>query len=159
MFFISSWFDAIVPAYWKRLLSFLLMGFIAAFLLFIQRGESIYDPPQFRFILWHLRQTHHLSLILSTYFDIFLCDSNSSSITSSASSFIMISMLSLFECISYSTSLSSLEEIILLVIVNWIFYVPKILRSFMISFKYGLILLRYSSTDSVSLSPLLLYSA
>ena len=33
------------------LLSFLLMGFIIVFLFFIQSGESIYDPPQFRFIL------------------------------------------------------------------------------------------------------------
>ena len=88
----------------------------------------------------------------------FLSDSKSSFITSSNWSFILISMLSLFECLSCSSSLSSLEKIKLIVIANWIFHVSDFLRSFMISFKYGLILLRYSSPDSVFLSPLLLYS-
>ena len=98
------------------------------------------------------RQTHYLSLNLPTYFDIFfLSDSKSFSITSSASWFIMISMVSLFECIPCSSSLSCLEEIKLFVIVNWI------VRSFTTSFKYGLILLRSSSTDSIFLSPLFLY--
>ena len=46
----------------------------------------------------------------------------------------------------------------LIFIINWIFHVSDFLRSFMISFKYGLVLLRYSSTDTVFLSPLLLYS-
>ena len=48
----------------------------------------------------------------------------------------------------------------LIAIFNWIFHVSDLLRSFMTSFfKYGLVLLRYSSTDSVLfLSPLLLYS-
>ena len=88
----------------------------------------------------------------------FLSDSKSPFITSSNWSFILISMLSLFECLSCSSSLSSLEEIKLIVIANWIFHVSDFLRSFMISFKYGLILLRYSSPDSIFLSLLLLYS-
>ena len=68
-------------------------------------------------------------------------------------------MLSLFDCIRHSSSISPLEEIKLIVIVNWIFHVWNVLRSFMIYFKYGLTLLRYSSTDSVLfLSPLLSYS-
>ena len=50
-FLISSWFNAAVTAYWKHLLSFLLMGFIVAFLLFIHSGESIDYPPRLRFIL------------------------------------------------------------------------------------------------------------
>ena len=64
------------------------------------------------------KQIHHLALILPTYFDIFLSNSKMSSTTSSASSFIMISMLILFECISCSSSLSSLEKTNLIVIVN-----------------------------------------
>ena len=68
-------------------------------------------------------------------------------------------MLTLFDCIRHSSSISPLEEIKLIVIVNWIFHVWNVLRSFMIYFKYGLTLLRYSSTDSVLfLSPLLSYS-
>ena len=53
-FLISSWFNATVKGYWKHLLSLLLIEFIAAFSLFIQSGKSIYDSPQFGFILWHL---------------------------------------------------------------------------------------------------------
>ena len=68
-------------------------------------------------------------------------------------------MLTLFDCIRHSSSISPLEEIKLIVIVNWIFHVWNVLRSFMIYFKYSLTLLRYSSTDSVLfLSPLLSYS-
>ena len=95
------------------------------------------------------RQTHYRSSILPIQFDIFFwSDLESSSITSSASSLIMISILSLFDCITWSSSLPS-EEIKLIAIVNWIFHVSDILKSFMISFKYRLILLGYSSTDSV----------
>ena len=66
---------------------------------------------------------------------IFLSNSKNSSITSSASSLIRISMLSLFEYISRSSSLSSLEEIKFIVIANQIFHVSDFLRSFMVSFK------------------------
>ena len=60
---------------------------------------------------------------------------------------ILISMLSLF------------EEVKLSAIINWIFHVSDFLRSFMMSFKYVLILLRYPSTDYVLfLSSLLSYS-
>ena len=52
-------------------------------------------------------------------------------------------MLSLFECITCSSSFSEEKKII--VIVNWIFHVSDFLRSFMTSFKYGLILSRYYS--------------
>ena len=67
-----------VTVYQKHLLSFLLMGFIVAFLVCIQSGESISDPPLFGFIMilhWiyirntiadhSWRQTHYLSLILN----------------------------------------------------------------------------------------------
>ena len=68
-------------------------------------------------------------------------------------------MLTLFDCIRHSSSISPLEEIKLIVIVNWIFHVWNVLRSFMIYFKYGLTLLRHSSTDSVLFpSPLFSYS-
>ena len=67
-------------------------------------------------------------------------------------------MLSLLECITCFSSLS-LEDIKSIAIFNWIFQVEDFLRLFMMSFNYGLILLRYSSTDNVLfLSPLLSYS-
>ena len=42
-FFIFSWFNATVTAYWKHFLSFSLMEFIAVFLLFIQSGKYIWS--------------------------------------------------------------------------------------------------------------------
>ena len=69
-------------------------------------------------------------------------------ITSCVSSLIMIFMLTRFECISRSSSLS-MEEIKLFAIASLVFHVPDFSRLLMISFKYGLILLWYSSTDSV----------
>ena len=67
-------------------------------------------------------------------------------------------MLSLFECIT-GFSLLPLKGIKLITIVNSIFHESDFLRLFMMSFKCGLILLRYSSIDSVLfLSPLLSYS-
>ena len=51
IFFISSGFNPTVTTYWKNLLSFLLKGFIVAFLFFIQLGESMFEPPWFGFIL------------------------------------------------------------------------------------------------------------
>ena len=48
---ISSWFNSTVIAYGKQLSSFLLIGFIVAFLFFSHSGESMYDPPLFRLIL------------------------------------------------------------------------------------------------------------
>ena len=71
-------FNATVIAYWKHLSSFLLMGFIVAFLFFIQSGESVYDPPWLGFTLWHYntinehnqKHTHYLSSIVN-YFDIY----------------------------------------------------------------------------------------
>ena len=74
-------------------------------------------------------------------------DWKSSCITSSALSLIIISMLSPFECMTHSSSLS-LDDIKLIVIVYWIFHISDFLRPFR-SFKYDLILLRYSSTDNV----------
>ena len=89
---------------------------------------------------------------------IFLSESKSYFMTLSASSLIMISMLPFFECISRSLSLSMIE-INAFAIVNWITHVSYFFRLFMMSFKYGLTLLRYPLTDSVlSLSFLLLYS-
>ena len=73
----------------------------------------------------------------------------------SASSLIIIALLL---CITHSSSLP-LEETKLVAIVNWIFHVSDFFRLFMMSFKYGLILLIYSLTESVLfLSPLVSYS-
>ena len=86
-----------------------------------------------------------------------LNESKISFITSFALSLIMISMLSVFECIRPSSS-SSIGEIKSFDIVNRTFHVSAFLRLLMMSFKYSLILLRYSSTDgALLLSPLLLY--
>ena len=79
------------------------------------------------------------------------------SIIPSTSLPIIISMLSLSECIVCITS-ESLDEKKKTAIANWIFHLPWVLRS-LILLKYGLISLRRSSIDSVlALSPLLLYS-
>ena len=67
-----------------------------------------------------------------------LNESKSFFVTSSASSFIMIFMLSLFKCIICSSSLS-MEETRLIAIASWIFHVSDFLGVFMMSFKYGLI--------------------
>ena len=70
----------------------------------------------------------------------------------------MILTLLLFECITRYSSLS-LQEKKLIAIVDWIFHVPDFWRLFMMYFKYGQMLLRHSSTDSVLLlSPLFSYS-
>ena len=67
-------------------------------------------------------------------------------------------MLLLFECTTHSSSFP-VEEIKLFAIANWIFQVSDFSRLLRMSFKYGLILLGYSSTEKVLfLSPLLLYS-
>ena len=50
-----------------------------------------------------------------------------------------------------------MEEIKLFAIVNWIFHMSDFLGLFMMPFKYGLILLRNSSTDSVLFLLLLLF--
>ena len=69
----------------------------------------------------------------------------------------MISMLSLFECIIRSSPVS-LEEVKLIAIVNWIFYISDYLRLFIMYFKYDLISSRYSLIDRISfLSSLPLY--
>ena len=52
-------------------------------------------------------------------------------------------MLSLFECTICSSSLS-IEQINLFAIDNWIYHISDISRSFIMSFKQGLILLRYN---------------
>ena len=67
----------------------------------------------------------------------------------------MISLLSLFKYITHSSSLS-MQEIKLFGIVSLIFLVSDILGLLLISFKYGLILLTYSLTDTVLFLSLLL---
>ena len=164
IFFYFSWFNVTVIAYWKQLLYFLLMGFIAAFLFFIQSGKSIYDPPRLKFILWQLwynnwteSKTNPL-LFIDSQLLWYLSLSESKTYFITSSSLIMISVFSLFECITRSSSLSK-EEIKLFGIVNWIFYESDFFRLSLISFKYGLILLRYSSTNSISfLLPILSFS-
>ena len=71
-------------------------------------------------------------------------DLKSFSVTSSGLSLIMISMLSLFQCIRNSSQLS-LEEIKLIDIVSLVFHVSHFFRLLMISFKYDLILLKSNS--------------
>ena len=67
-------------------------------------------------------------------------------------------MLSVLEYVTRSSSVY-LEEIKLITIINWIFHVADLLRSFMISFKDGLTSLRDYSVDRFFfLSSLLSYS-
>ena len=122
-----------------------------------QENEHIHNDLELFYDIYNTlsdhywRQTHYLSLILNhfaicylfmlfkwikTFFHNF-----------TASSLNIISMLSLFEYITWSSSLS-MEKINLFVIVNWIFHVSDFLRLLIMSFKYGLIL-TYSSTESV----------
>ena len=61
-------------------------------------------------------------------------------------------LLSLFDCIIRSSSLWNLQEIKLIANINWIFHEWDFMIWYMICFKYGLILLRYSLTDSVFIS-------
>ena len=66
-------------------------------------------------------------------------------------------MLSHFECITHSSSVS-LDEIKLIAIANLIFDVSDLFRLVMISLKYGLIPSRYYFIDRVLfISPSLLY--
>ena len=85
-FFVSPWFNCY--SLWKHLLSFLLIGFVVAFLFFIQSKEPIYDP---------LRLGFYFMTFIMQYFNIIevkiailLSEWKSLSITSSASSFIII---------------------------------------------------------------------
>ena len=70
------------------------------------------------------RQADCLSSIVN--YNLFLSALKSSPTIASASSLVMIWILSLFECITLSLSLSSLEEIKSVVIVNWISYVSDV---------------------------------
>ena len=118
-FIVSSTFNVTVTAYWKHLLSFLLIEFVAASLFFIQTEESIYmihhDWDLF-YDIYNTINKHYQEKITTFhwFFQLILIfffrDSKSSSITSSASSFMMILMLPLSECISCSSSLSSSEK-------------------------------------------------
>ena len=104
------------------------------------------------------RRTRIFHRLFQFIWDLFLIELKSSFLNSYASSLIMISMLSLFECIK-RFSLITKEEIKLIVIINWIFHMSDFLRLFMVSFKYGLILVKCSSFHSVLfLSPFLSYS-
>ena len=157
IFPISSWFEATVTAYWKHL-SFLLIEFICAFLFFIQSGESIYDPLRFWFILRHLQYYLRLPSTDSKLFGyLFLSESKSYLVTSFASSLIMISTFSFFECITPSASLS-IKEIKITAIVSWIFHVSDFLRLFVMPFKYGIISwsngLMVKAQDSQSRGPM-----
>ena len=95
-------------------------------LFFIQSRESIYEPPRIQFTLWNLQylswtesKINSLPLIdvskLPWYFD--RSDSNSSSITSSASLWDVNGVFLLRECIALSSS-KPFEEIKLITIVN-----------------------------------------
>ena len=79
-FLISTWFNVMVTAYWKHLLSFLLRRFIAAFLLFcfLSNQENLYMIHRDLDWFYHIYDTinehnwmqTHLSSILN-YFGIY----------------------------------------------------------------------------------------
>ena len=142
----------------KELLVFILLSF---FITLINYGAQIQGT-----LTWYTVVNFGLNqpLIDSQLFWYILSESKCSFITSSASSLIMISMLSLVEFSTCSSSLS-MKEIKLFAIANWLFHMSDFLRLFM-SFKYGLILLSilqlmvfyFTVTSTLTLSLLLLYS-
>ena len=137
---------------------FLLIGFIAAFLFFIQSEELIYDPPTIRiyFMAFIIQEMNIIKGKLTTShfcFQIILI-----SVTEWFKKF-----LETFICIIINHDWMHYMLFIIIIFkrnksivtVNLILHVSDFLRLVMISFKYDLILLRYSSTDSVLfLSPL-----
>ena len=103
----------------------------------------------FIIISWKQSKTDSVPFIefFKSFWNLLRSDSKSSSITSSALQLIMTFLISLFECITRSSSLP-LEDVKLASLVKWIFLASDSLRSLLTSFfNYSLILLRYSSTD------------
>ena len=142
------------------------MGFIAAFWSFIYSGEIIYDPPESDLFYdiynilneYNRRQTRYLSLI-EIYFGIcFWVNQKVFFITLSASSLIMTSMLNFF-WMHYMLFVIIFARTKVICYCELNFQVSDFLRLFIMFFKYGLILLEYSSTNNVLfLSMLLSYS-
>ena len=115
---ISSWFNATVSTNWKHLLS--LLSFYP-----IQR---IYIWSTMIWITWWHLYYNKWTQIKDKITDVEKRDWKISSITSSGLSLIMISMLSIFECITRFSSVS-LEDIQLIAIVILIFHVTDVVRS------------------------------
>ena len=139
-----------VTAYWKFVLCFFIDRIYCCFFVFLSNQENLYihHNSNIFYNIYHTinehnrRQTHYLSSVFPNH--LFRSDLKSFLIILSALSLIVTSLLSLFECITCSST-SSLEEIKLIAIANWIFYVSDFSRFFMISFKYDLMLLKYFS--------------
>lgn len=157
---ISWWFKATVAAYWKLLLS-PFFRFIVAFLFFNYTGKSMYDRPCLKVTVWHLKciywtksKTKSLPLFqvseLSRYLE--RRDSKSSLTTLFTSLLDVHFTLSLVVYISRSCPVS-FEEVKLIAAVIWIFQKSERWRSFIIFFKWVLILFRYLFRDKL-LTPL-----
>ena len=118
-------------------LSSLFCGFIVTFLFFSHSGESIYDSPLFRFILWSLSHNksalskiNSFPFIFSSKYFRYLCkrDSKSSLIIRSVSLPITISILPLLVCMVQVSS-ESLEEIKLMTfLLNFPFFLTFIIN-------------------------------
>ena len=128
------------------------MGFIFALLFFIQSGESIYDPASLKFVLWHF--IFDCVLTFNWCFQPNMIP-RKKRLKKSFYNFIFFIINRVFYVINFwkffiihSSSLR-LEEINWTVIVNWMLHVSNFFRSFMVSFKYDLISLIYSSNDSI----------
>ena len=123
---------------------------LKAFIFFIDRIYLCFFVfyPIRRIYIWSITILIYFTtftILPSTTFDWFqiiwisiLSESKSYLITSFASSLIMISTFSFFECIAPSASLS-IKEIKITAIVSWIFHVPDFLRLFVMPFKHGII--------------------
>ena len=127
----------------KTFIIFLFRIYCCFFLFFILSGESIYDPPRLKFILWHLQSSNWtepkvnilpLIVLSKLFWYLERSESKSSSTTSFASLQDINFILLLIECIIRSFS-ESIEKIKLITIVNWIFYVSDFWRSIIISVK------------------------
>ena len=126
-FFISSWFNVTVITYKKHFLSFLLIEFIVFFLSSLENLYMIHHDWNLFYDIYNTliehnwRKTLFLPLIYCKLFwYLFKVNQKVLFITSSASWLIMISILSLFECIKCSSSLPYLEKIKLIVTADWI---------------------------------------
>ena len=146
-----TWFNAIVKSiesiyylfYWWDLL-----------LLLIQSGESIYDPPRFRFISWHLSYNKETPSNIKSFINSHWC-SQSNLISTKKwfkkffNNFICVDINHKFYLINLWMHYTLSRRNKLVSIVNWIFHVSNVLRSFKMPFKEGLILSWYFSVGSV----------
>ena len=164
-FLISSWFNATDTAYWKHLLSFRLIDLLLLFCFYTIRRMYIWSASFKIYLMTFIIQwmtttknkitTSHwcvewnmiaIKKWFKTFFSNLIC-------------FIINNDIYVITFWMHMLFIIIFRRNKLIAIANWIFHISDFLRLFMVSLKYGLILLSYSSTAGVLfLSPLLSYS-